>query len=367
MGLAPYGEPKFKNLILDNLIDLKEDGTFRLNMDFFNYATGVTMTNEKFSKLFGKPVRSSKNDLLTKFHMDIASSIQNVTEEIVLRLVRSISKESESKNLCMAGGVALNCVANGKIYKEKIFENIWIQPAAGDAGGALGAALGLWHKELKQERLNPIKDNMKGSYLGPSFSNEEVHDKLTMLKATFEKFSEEELLKITANELSKGKTIGWFQGKMEFGPRALGARSIIADPRSETMQKKLNLKIKYRESFRPFAPSILREYVSNWFEKDDDVPFMMKVFQVKKEKKNEIPAVTHVDGSGRLQTVNKKTNYRYHQLINEFYKITNVPILLNTSFNENEPVVCNPEEALNCFLRTKMDVLVLENYLIKRI
>ena len=231
MGLAPYGEPRFKNLILDNLIDLKEDGTFRLNMDFFNYATGLTMTNEKFSKLFGKPIRNSKSDLLTQFHMDVASSIQHITEEIVIRLARSISKDSESKNLCMAGGVALNCVANGKIYKEKIFEKIWIQPAAGDAGGALGAALGIWHKELKQERLKPIKDNMNGSYLGPSFSNEEVHDKLTDLKANFEKFSEEKLLKTIADELSKGKIIGWFQGKMEFGPRALGARSILADPR----------------------------------------------------------------------------------------------------------------------------------------
>ena len=385
MGLAPYGEPKFKNLILDNLIDLKDDGTFRLNMDFFNYPTGLTMTNEKFSKLFGNPVRNSESELLTQFHMDIAASIQFVTEEIVLRLARSISKDSESKNLCMAGGGALNCVANGKIYKEKIFEKIWIQPAAGDAGGALGAALGIWHKELKQERLKPIKDNMNGSYLGPSFSNEEIHDRLTTLNATFEKFSEEKLLKITADELSKGKIIGWFQGKMEFGPRALGARSIIADPRSETMQKKLNLKIKYRESFRPFAPSIIREDLSEWFDLDCDSPYMLLVANInnniKKEmteddkklfgienlnvKRSDIPAVTHVDYSARIQTVHENTNPRYYKLIKTFKNITKCPVIVNTSFNiRGEPIVCSIEDAYKCFMGTDLDILVCEDYIL---
>ena len=385
MGLAPYGEPRFKNLILDNLIDLKEDGTFRLNMDFFNYATGLTMTNEKFSKLFGKPIRNSKSDLLTQFHMDVASSIQHITEEIVIRLARSISKDSESKNLCMAGGVALNCVANGKIYKEKIFEKIWIQPAAGDAGGALGAALGIWHKELKQERLKPIKDNMNGSYLGPSFSNEEVHDKLTDLKANFEKFSEEKLLKTIADELSKGKIIGWFQGKMEFGPRALGARSILADPRSEVMQKKLNLKIKYRESFRPFAPSIIREDLSKWFDLDCDSPYMLLVANINKDIKKEmneddkklfgieqlnvnrsdIPAVTHVDYSARIQTVHENTNPRYYKLIKYFKNITKCPVLVNTSFNiRGEPMVCSIEDAYKCFMGTELDILVCEDYIL---
>jgi len=385
MGLAPYGEPKFKNLILDNLIDLKDDGTFRLNMDFFNYPTGLTMTNEKFSKLFGNPVRNSESELLTQFHMDIAASIQFVTEEIVLRLARSISKDSESKNLCMAGGVALNCVANGKIYKEKIFEKIWIQPAAGDAGGALGAALGIWHKELKQERLKPIKDNMNGSYLGPSFSNEEIHDRLTTLNATFEKFSEEKLLKITADELSNGKIIGWFQGKMEFGPRALGARSIIADPRSEVMQKKLNLKIKYRESFRPFAPSIIREDLSEWFDLDCDSPYMLLVANInnniKKEmteddkklfgieklnvKRSDIPAVTHVDYSARIQTVHENTNPRYYKLIKTFKNITKCPVIVNTSFNiRGEPIVCSIEDAYKCFMGTDLDILVCEDYIL---
>ena len=385
MGLAPYGEPKFKNLILDNLIDLKDDGTFRLNMDFFNYPTGLTMTNEKFSKLFGNPVRNSESELLTQFHMDIAASIQFVTEEIVLRLARSISKDSESKNLCMAGGVALNCVANGKIYKEKIFEKIWIQPAAGDAGGALGAALGIWHKELKQERLKPIKDNMNGSYLGPSFSNEEIHDRLTTLNATFEKFSEEKLLKITADELSNGKIIGWFQGKMEFGPRALGARSIIADPRSEVMQKKLNLKIKYRESFRPFAPSIVREDLSEWFDLDCDSPYMLLVANInnniKKEmteddkklfgieklnvKRSDIPAVTHVDYSARIQTVHENTNPRYYKLIKTFKNITKCPVIVNTSFNiRGEPIVCSIEDAYKCFIGTDLDILVCEDYIL---
>ena len=385
MGLAPYGEPKFKNLILDNLIDLKDDGTFRLNMDFFNYATGLTMTNEKFSKLFGEPVRNSKKDLLTQFHMDVASSIQFVIEEIVLRLARSIAKDSESKNLCMAGGVALNCVANGKIHKEKIFENIWIQPAAGDAGGALGAALALWHKELKHERLTPIKDNMSGSYLGPSYNNNEIQNKLTALGATFEKLSEEDLLKVTAEELSKEKTIGWFQGRMEFGPRALGARSIIADPRSETMQKKLNLKVKFRESFRPFAPSVIREDLSDWFDLDCDSPYMLLVADVKNNikkemteeekklfgieklnvKRSDIPAVTHVDYSARIQTVHENTNPRYYKLIKNFKNITKCSVLVNTSFNvRGEPIVCSIDDAYKCFMGTDLDVLVCGDFIL---
>ena len=385
MGLAPYGEPKFKNLILDKLIDLKEDGTFRLNMEFFDYATGLKMTNEKFSKLFGKPVRNSRKDLLTQFHMNIASSIQVVTEEIVLRLARSIAKDNESKNLCMSGGVALNCVANGKILKEKIFENIWIQPAAGDAGGALGAALALWHKELKQERLTSLKDNMRGSYLGPSFNNDEILDKLTTLGADFEKLSEEDLLKITAKELSKEKIIGWFQGRMEFGPRALGARSIIADPRSETMQKKLNLKVKFRESFRPFAPSVIREDLSEWFDLDCDSPYMLlvadvknnikkemteeekKLFGIKKlnVKRSDIPAVTHVDYSARIQTVHENTNPRYYKLIKNFKNITKCPVLVNTSFNvRGEPIVCSIEDAYKCFMGTDLDILVCGDFIL---
>ena len=385
MGLAPYGDPKFKNLILDKLIDLKEDGTFRLNMEFFDYATGLKMTNEKFSKLFGKPVRNSRKDLLTQFHMNIASSIQVVTEEIVLRLARSIAKDNESKNLCMSGGVALNCVANGKILKEKIFENIWIQPAAGDAGGALGAALALWHKELKQERLTSLKDNMRGSYLGPSFNNDEILDKLTALGADFEKLSEEDLLKITAKELSKEKIIGWFQGRMEFGPRALGARSIIADPRSETMQKKLNLKVKFRESFRPFAPSVIREDLSEWFDLDCDSPYMLlvadvknnikkemteeekKLFGIKKlnVKRSDIPAVTHVDYSARIQTVHENTNPRYYKLIKKFKDITKCPVLVNTSFNvRGEPIVCSIEDAYKCFMGTDLDILVCGDFIL---
>jgi len=385
MGLAPYGEPKFKNLILDKLIDLKEDGTFRLNMEFFDYATGLKMTNEKFSKLFGKPVRNSRKDLLTQFHMDIASSIQVITEEIVLRLARSIAKDNESKNLCMSGGVALNCVANGKILKEKIFENIWIQPAAGDAGGALGAALALWHKELKQERLTSLKDNMRGSYLGPSFNNDEILDKLTTLGADFEKLSEEDLLKITAKELSKEKIIGWFQGRMEFGPRALGARSIIADPRSETMQKKLNLKVKFRESFRPFAPSIIREDLTDWFDLDCDSPYMLLVADVKNNikkemtedekklfgieklnvKRSDIPAVTHVDYSARVQTVHEDTNPRYYKLIKNFKNITKCPVLVNTSFNvRGEPIVCSIEDAYKCFMGTDLDILVCGDFIL---
>jgi len=385
MGLAPYGEPKFKNLILDKLVDLKEDGTFRLNMEYFDYATGLKMINDKFSALFGRPIRNFDRDLLTQFHMDIASSIQSVIEEIVLRLTKSIAKDYESKNLCMSGGVALNCVANGKILKEKIFENIWIQPAAGDAGGALGAALGFWHKELNNPRISNDKDEMSGSFLGPSFSNDQVEKELKSLNAKYVKLSDEKLFDIIARELQNGKIVGWFQGKMEFGPRALGARSIIADPRSETMQKKLNLKVKFRESFRPFAPSVLSEDVSNWFELKHDSPYMLLVSDVKKEhqipmsdednklfgieklniKRSTIPAVTHVNYSARIQTVNFETNPKYYRLIKKFKNLTNCPILVNTSFNiRGEPIVCSIEDAFRCFMGTNLDILVCENFVL---
>jgi len=385
MGLAPYGEPKFRDLILENLVDLKEDGTFRLNMEYFNYATGLTMISDKFSELFGKNPRDPKKDLLTQFHMDISSSIQTVIEDIVLRLVKSIVNEHNNYNLCLAGGVALNCVVNGKILKEKIVKNLWIQPAAGDAGGALGAALALWHKELKKERIISTKDDMQGSYLGPSFDDNEIEKKLKDLKATYQKLSEEELLKITAEELSKEKTVGWFQGRMEFGPRALGSRSIIADPRSEKMQKILNLKIKYRESFRPFAPSIIREELSKWFKLDCDSPYMLLVADIndsikremtEKEKKlfgieklnikrSDIPAVTHVDYSSRIQTVHKETNPKYYKLLQNFKEITNCPVLVNTSFNvRGEPIVCSIDDAFKCFMGTELDILVCGNYIL---
>jgi len=385
MGLAPYGKPKFKNIILDKLVDLKDDGTFRLNMDYFDFATGLKMTNDKFTNLFGQPVRNYKKDLLTQFHMDIASSIQSVTEEIVLRLAKSITKEHKSKNLCMAGGVALNCVANGKILKEKIFENIWIQPAAGDAGGALGAALALWFKELKNKRSSTPKDEMQGSYLGPCYKDSEIEKDLKELGAKYKKLSEEELLQLTAKELSEEKIVGWFQGKMEFGPRALGARSIIADPRSEKMQKTLNLKVKFRESFRPFAPSIIREDLSNWFELNSDSPYMLLVADVNKSirkemtdkekklfgidklnvKRSDIPAVTHVDYSARIQTVHQDTNPKYYKLLQNFKKITNCPVIVNTSFNiRGEPIVCNVKDAFKCFMGTDLDILVCENFII---
>jgi len=385
MGLAPYGEKKFKNVILDNLIDLKEDGTFRLNMEYFDYPTGLKMTNDKFSKLFGQPVRNPNKDLLTQFHMDIASSIQSVIEEIVLKLAKSIAKDFGNKNLCMSGGVALNCVANGKILKKKVFEKIWIQPAAGDAGGALGAALALWHKELKKERISSHKDKMQGSYLGPSFNDSEIEKSLNILGAKYIKLSEEELLFTTAKELSKEKTIGWFQGRMEFGPRALGSRSIIADPRSDKMQKLLNLKIKFRESFRPFAPSILREDLSDWFEINCDSPYMLLVADINKSRRremttedkklfgieklnvqrSEIPAITHVDYSARIQTVHEETNPKYYKLLQNFKKITNCPVIVNTSFNvRGEPIVCTVEDAFKCFMGTDLDLLVCGNFML---
>jgi carbamoyltransferase len=387
MGLAPYGEDKFKNIILDKIIDLKDDGSFKLNMKYFDYATKLKMTNENFNQLFGRSARNSDSEQLTQFHMDIAASIQSVTEEIVLRIVKSMSKQSDSKNLCMAGGVALNCVANGKIHKEKIFENIWIQPAAGDAGGALGAALGLWHKELKKERLLPIEDKMKGSYLGPEYNNLEIESILKKIGANYNKFSENDIIKITCEELSNEKTIGWFQGRMEFGPRALGNRSIIADPRSAKMQKNLNLKVKFRESFRPFAPSITREDLSTWFDLNCDSPYMLLVTNVKKNKrikmtevekklfgidklnikKSTIPAVTHVDYSARIQTVHKETNPKYYKLIKNFQAITKCPILVNTSFNvRGEPMVCSVEDAYKCFMGTDLDMLVCGDFILHK-
>jgi len=385
MGLAPYGEPKYKKIILDNLIDLKKDGTFRLNMEYFDYATGLKMINNKFLELFDQPARNPQNDLLTQFHMDIASSIQSVTEEVILRLTKSIAKEFGGKNLCMAGGVALNCVTNGKILKEKIFDNIWIQPAAGDAGGALGAALAFWYNELKNERLPPYRDEMQGSYLGPSYSDNEIEKQLISLGANFEKFPEDELLKIAAQELSNEKTIGWFQGRMEFGPRALGSRSILADPRSDKMQKTLNLKVKFRESFRPFAPSVLKEDLSKWFELENDSPYMLLVADVNKSirekmtneekklfgieklniKRSSIPAVTHVDYSARIQTVHENTNPKYYRLIQNFKKITNCSVVVNTSFNvRGEPIVCSVEDAYRCFMGTDLDMLICGNFVL---
>lgn len=382
MGLAPYGEPKYANLIKDHLIDIKEDGSFALDMSFFNYCTGLTMTNDKFNALFGGPPRQQES-MLTQREMDLASSIQVVVEEVVIKLAKGVAKTTGEKNLCLAGGVALNCVANGKLLKEKVFEHLWIQPASGDAGGALGAALGAYHIMLNQPRKvsNGI-DAMKGSYLGPEFSQEEISDRLTSCGAVFETLNEDELLEQTAQALANGNAVGWMNGRMEFGPRALGGRSIIADPRSPTMQKLLNLKVKYRESFRPFAPSILREDVAQWFEMEGDSPYMLLVADVVKNKQREmtadekalfgidklnvprsdIPSVTHVDYSARIQTIHQETNPRYYALIKRFKEITGCPIIVNTSFNvRGEPIVCTPEEAFRCFMGTGLDVLVCGN------
>ena len=385
MGLAPYGKPIYKDLILENLIDLKDDGSFRLDMSFFNFATGLTMTNRKFENLFGQATRKTEGELLTQFHMDIASSIQAVTEEIVLRLTKDISKEYNVNNLCMAGGVALNCVANGKVLKNKIFKNIWIQPAAGDAGGSLGSALAYWYQELDNKRKIDSGDSMKGSYLGPSFKNSSIEKKLISLNAIFKKYSEEELINILADELSVEKTVGWFQGRMEFGPRALGARSILADPRSEKMQRELNLKVKFRESFRPFAPSVLSEDTNNWFDLKESSPYMLLVADIKKNiqipmtsdqellfgieklniKRSEIPAVTHVNYSARIQTVHQATNPRYYKLIKKFKEKTGCPVLVNTSFNiRGEPIVCSVQDAFRCFMGTNLDILVIENFVL---
>ncbi len=381
MGLAPYGDPKFVDRIL-KIVDVKEDGSFRLDQTYFNYSTGLTMTNNKFDKLFGHKARKSDVEEITQFHMDIAASIQKVTEDIMLKLVSSIKDEYKIDNLCLAGGVALNCVANGKILEKKIFKNIWVQPAAGDAGGSLGAALAYWYTEEKNERKVNINDDMQGSYLGPEYSQEEVEIELKKLNAKFEVFSKEEMINETAKYLSQGKAVGWFQGRMEFGPRALGCRSILGDPRSETMQKSLNLKVKYRESFRPFAPSVLREQVGEWFEIDVDSPYMLLVANINNQKKmkmtkeqqelfgieklnikrSDIPAVTHVDYSARIQTVHKDTNELYYKLIKRFNEITDCPVLINTSFNvRGEPIVNTPKDAFRCFMGTKLDFLVIGN------
>ena len=386
MGLAPYGNPIYEDKI-KKLIDIKDDGTFRLDQKYFNYATGLTMTNNKFNNLFGQKPRDSRNQKITQFHMDIAASIQKVSEEIMVKLTKSIRDEYNIKNLCLAGGVALNCVANGKILKENIFDNIWIQPAAGDAGGSLGAALALWHVEQGNKRDIKSEDNMKGSYLGPEYSQDQIEKELKSIGANFKTLNYEELIDQSSENLINNKAIGWFQGRMEFGPRALGGRSILGDPRSEKMQKNLNLKVKYRESFRPFAPSILREDLSKWFDINVASPYMLlvafiniekrikmtveqkKLFGIEKlnVKRSEVPAVTHVDYSARIQTVSKNTNKPYYDLISKFKEKTGCPIILNTSFNvRGEPIVNTPTDAFNCFMGTELDILVIGNCFLEK-
>jgi carbamoyltransferase len=384
MGLAPYGKPKYVQRIYDNLIDLKADGTFRMNMDYFDYCTGLAMTNRRFDELFGRPARKAETDL-TQHEMDMARSIQEVTEEVMLRLARSLHRETGADHLCMAGGVALNCVANGRILREGPFKGIWIQPAAGDAGGAIGAALSTWFSYAGQDRLANERDSMKGAYLGPEFSNAEIAGALDGLHAESVEVPDQELFNRVAADLASGKVIGWFQGRMEFGPRALGARSIIGDPRSTKMQSVMNLKIKFRESFRPFAPSVLRERVSDYFEMDTDSPYMLLVAPVVERRRvpmpesaaslwgidllniprSDIPAITHIDHSARIQTVHEHTNPRYHRLLKAFEALTGCGVLVNTSFNvRGEPIVGSPEDAYRCFMRTEMDVLVLGNHIV---
>ena len=386
MGLAPYGNPIYEEKI-KTLIDIKEDGTFRLDQKYFNYATGLTMTNEKFNKLFGKKPRNTLKEKISQFHMDIAASIQKVTEEIMIKLARSIRKDYNIKNLCLAGGVALNCVANGKILKEKIFDNIWIQPAAGDAGGSVGAALALWHIEKNNQRKLNLDDDMQGSYLGPEFQQNEIEEQLRLAGAKFETLIYNDLIERAAENLSKQKVIGWFQGRMEFGPRALGNRSILGDPRSEKMQKNLNLKVKFRESFRPFAPSILIDDTSEWFDLNVESPYMLLVSEINPKKKIEmnddeiklfgieklnikrsaIPAVTHVDYSARVQTVKRERNEIYYDLISKFKEKTKCPVIINTSFNvRGEPIVNTPLDAFNCFMGTNLDFLVIGNCILDK-
>ncbi len=388
MGLAPYGEPKYVEPILGRLVDLKRDGTFRLNQDYFDYCTGLTMTNRRFEELFGQPARRP-DQKLTQFHMDVAASIQAVTEEVVLRLTRSLREETGVRNLCLAGGVALNCVANGKVLRDARFDGIWIQPASGDAGGAVGAALGVYHADLGRPRV-PVGgrgDGMAGSYLGPRYSQPEVERRLRAAGARFSVLDDEAVLVATVDALVAEKAVGWFQGRMEFGPRALGGRSILGDPRSPTMQKTLNLRVKYRESFRPFAPSVLREDAPEWFDLDADSPYMLLVADVRKERRremsaeeralfgieklnvprSEIPAVTHVDYSARVQTVHRETNPRYHALLTRFKSRTGCPVLVNTSFNvRGEPIVGSPEDAFRCFMGSEIEVLVVENCLLRK-
>jgi len=385
MGLAPYGEPVYADLIREKLITVAEDGSFQLDMSYFNYATGLTMTNKKFDALFGGPPRTSETEL-TQREMDLAASVQKVTEDIVLELAKGIARETGERNLCLAGGVALNCVANGILLRKKIFDNIWIQPAAGDAGGALGAALSTWYLHHNRERLASTKrDAMKGAYLGPEFTDKEIEAELTACGAKFKKLSEAEMIEEVASALADEKAVGWMQGRMEFGPRALGGRSIIGDPRSPHMQKQLNLKVKYRESFRPFAPSVLSEDVGEWFQHDTDSPYMLLVADVQNDKRramtkeedalfgidklnvprSSVPAITHVDYSARIQTVHEDTNPKYHAVISKFKEKTGCPLVVNTSFNvRGEPIICTPTDAFKCFMGTEMDVLAVGNYLL---
>jgi len=387
MGLAPYGEPKFKDTILNNIVDLKEDGTFRLDQSYFDYCTGLRMTNDKFADLFGGP-RRTPEELLTQKHMDLAASIQAVTEEIVLRLAKSVKKETGAKNICLAGGVALNCVANGKLLREGIFDGIWVQPAAGDAGGAVGAAYAAYHGFLGQARtLNGHMDGMAGSYLGPEFKDGEIAERLTKAGAKFTRLGREQMIDETAQALADEKAVGWMQGRMEFGPRSLGARSILGDARSPSMQKTLNLKVKYRESFRPFAPAVLREDVDKYFEFNTDSPYMLMVAPVVESRRrkmtveeeqlfgidklnvprSDIPAVTHIDYSGRIQTVHKETNAAFYDLISSFKAKTGSSVIVNTSFNvRGEPIVCTPEDAFRCFMGSEIDVLVIGNCFLRK-
>lgn len=384
MGLAPYGTPRYADLIKQNLISICEDGSFQMNMDYFGYPTGLKMTNEKFNHLFGGPPRSPESNL-TQREMDLAASVQKVTEEIVVKIAAGIKNETGEKNLCIAGGVGLNCVSNGLLLKERIFDDIWIQPAAGDAGGALGAALGAWHLHHQQEReISGASDSMRGAYLGPSVEDFDIEGELSECGAKFVRVSEDDLIDQVANALSSGEAVGWMEGGMEFGPRALGARSILADPRSANMQKQLNLKVKYRESFRPFAPSVLSECVGDWFDINVDSPYMLLVAKVREEKqiqmsemecslfgidklnvaRSTIPAVTHVDYSARIQTVHSKTNRLFHRLLSRFNELTGCPMLVNTSFNvRGEPIVCTPTDAFKCFMGTELDLLVIGDFL----
>ena len=386
MGLAPYGEPKYVELILEKLLSLKQDGSFRMDMQYFNYANGLTMTNKRFDNLFGGPPREPESPV-TQREMDLAASIQVVTEEVVLRLARTVHAETGERKLCLAGGVALNCVANGRLLREGPFDEVWVQPAAGDAGGALGAALSIWYEYLGNERTTNGQDKMAGSYLGPRYSDDEIRSYLDSVGAVYEHLEEEPLTERVASVLAAENVVGWFQGRMEFGPRALGGRSIIGDPRSQTMQSVMNLKIKYRESFRPFAPSVLSERVSDYFDIDTASPYMLMVAPVREDKRlamtdeqkqlfgieklhvprSQIPAITHVDYSARIQTVHAETNSRYHKLITAFEALTGCPVVVNTSFNvRGEPIVCTPEDAYRCFMRTEMDYLVLENFVMAK-
>lgn len=387
MGLAPYGEPRFANLIRENIVDIKSDGTFRLNMDYFDYCTGLTMTSEKFHQLFGAPPRTGEARLAQR-EMDLAASVQAVTEEIMLKLASSVARETGERHLCLAGGVALNCVANGKLLRQGDFDRIWIQPAAGDAGGAIGAALAASHLQVRQERkVSKGADGMQGAYLGPQYEQADIESRLRAAGAVFETLSESAMLDACAQALAAGQALGWHQGRMEFGPRALGGRSILGDPRSPTMQKTLNLQVKYRESFRPFAPAVLREHVAEWFDLDEDSPYMLLVADVANRHRipmtdeqqqlfgidklnvarSTIPAVTHVDYSARVQTVHQDTNPRYHGLLKRFAALTGCPVLINTSFNvRGEPIVCTPEDAFRCFMGTEIEVLAVGNCFLRK-